>query len=344
EHPSQPGRCERIGNWLYDHVWKKIYFPDDALFWYRPALKKALQLIDKQYFDAMFTVALPFAAHLVGWSVRKRYPGLKWLADTGDPFVLQPRFRKQRWNLYAGRAKKLEKGVLLAADHTVVTTEAARVAYQDLFGAEAVRKMSVIPPLLHPGPGARERKPEPVEPLRLGYFGTFYNPVRTPDAFLRLLEEGFRQQPEWRNRVVIHFYGEIFPEFLARLSDSPQITLHGLRSREESRLAMLRMHGLVHIGNATDFQLPSKIVEYLAAQKPVFHLSYVASDPFVTFWGQARGLETASVDRNGNADTQQWLNWLQYVDRERPHFEREIAPYLIDSIGDAYLRALHCSV
>ncbi len=340
ERPAQPGWTTRVGNWLYEQVWKKIYFPDDALLWRRAALLKALQLLEKQHFDAMVTVALPFTAHLVGLVVKKQHPALKWLADTGDPFAFQPRFAAGRGNLYTPWAKRLEKQVLLSADRSVVTTEAALHVFRKYYGAEAVAHMIVIPPLLHPRPGNPEQREHADLPLHLGYFGTFYSPVRTPDAFLRLLEAGFRLRPEWRQRLVIHFYGEIFPEMLSRLSGFPEIRLHGLRSREESRAAMLQMDGLIHIGNTTDFQLPSKIVEYLAAQKPVFHLSYVAADPFESFWGNAEGLTVVRVNGDETPDTNTWLDWLEYVGQERPHFVRDIDPYLIDSIGTAYLRAL----
>ncbi len=314
----RPAGLMRVLSWVYNRVWKKIYFPDDAGLWYFPARRKVLQLLENHTFDAVITVSLPFTGHLIGQMVKRRFPGLCWLVDIGDPFTIQARPLNNPW-LYGRLSEQLEKAVLDRADATVVTNEAAKQAYETKFGLPN-RSITIIPPLLHP-PVSEKGMPFSVLPARdtgvktlhIGYFGAFYAPVRTPDAFLELLNKTLTLQPKWKGRLTVHIFGDIFPEFYAKLAQHPDIRLYGLRSRQEVRFAMEQMDVLVNIGNVTDYQLPSKAVEYLAAGKPVVHLSLVERDPFVAFWSDWPGLLTLSV-RNARVTDTSFERWLSFLD------------------------------
>ncbi|HRI59615.1 MAG TPA: hypothetical protein PK228_07825, partial [Saprospiraceae bacterium] len=177
--------------------------------------------------------------------------------------------------------------------------------------------------------------------LKLGYFGALYAPVRTPDAFLDLLEQTFALQPDLQKRLEVHFYGEIFPEFFKNLTAQPAIRLHGLRSREAVQGAMREMDILLNIGNTTDFQLPSKAVEYLAAGKPVVNLSYTDEDPFAAFFGDNALILNLKVknEKVGAGEIRRWLEWLE-AEKKIPgeaEIRERITPYLVESIAMRYL-------
>lgn len=314
----RPAGLMRVLTWVYNWVWKKIYFPDDAGLWYFPARQKVLHLLENQIFDAVITVSLPFTGHLIGRLVKRRFPGLRWLADIGDPFTIQAKPLNNPW-LYGRLSERLEKAVLDWADAAVVTNAAARRAYETKFGP-SIKPITVIPPLLHPPvsekgmpfsvPLARDAG---VKALHIGYFGAFYAPVRTPHAFLNLLNKTLARRPDWKSLLTVHIFGDIFPEFYTELAQYPNIKLYGLRSRQEVRSAIEQMDVLVNIGNVTDYQLPSKAVEYLAAGKPVVHLSFVEQDPFVAFWADWPGLLTLSV-KDARVTDASFERWLGFVD------------------------------
>lgn len=342
--PEKPGWLARCSNWLYEHIWKKTAFPDDSILWYWSARRKAFGLCRRHKFEAVITVSLPFAPQLVGRVLKKRYPHLFWLADIGDPFSFQPRFKQ------AGarqRAADLEHDLLRSADCAVVTTSSLTDKYVEVFG-EAVRsKLVAIPPLMHP-PMTSIRADFPVDgKIHIGYFGTFYAPVRTPGVVIDLLKRTLSARPNWLKRLSVHFYGEIFPEFVSDLLDAPCVVLHGLQPRNVSRIAMQNnVQGLLHIGNTTDFQLPSKSAEYLASGKPVFHLSYVEKDPFVAFWDKQPGLVSVSVTEGAVLEDgfSAWLNWLEtLMEKKAPHWPRTTQALLLETIGRDYLRRLHLS-
>lgn len=363
--PQKPGWLTRLVAWLYNSIWKKIYFPDDACLWYFPAKKKARQLLERQNFDALVTVSLPFTGHLIGLALTRtratissRGTGnLAWLADIGDPFSIQAKSLNNSF-LYGKKSRHLEQKILETADAVTVTTEFTLKKYHEQFGQKAVGKMSVIPPLLHPVLrfNPESRVPSPQSPIKLGYFGALYAPVRTPDAFLELLEKTFVLRPDLRERLEVHFYGEIFPDFFEKLAAQPAVRLHGLCSREEVQQAMRDMDILLNIGNTTDFQLPSKAVEYLAAGKPILNLSYSDDDPFASFfstsqlsesWKLSENLSNNSLIfnlkvKNGKEDIRRWLHWLEGEKKvpDEAELKKRIAPYRVEAIAKRYLDLL----
>lgn len=325
----------KLLEWVYTHIWKNIYFPDDACIWYWPTRRKLFQLLDNETFDLFITVSLPFTDHLLGLAAKKRHPNLYWLADIGDPFAIQAAAPNNRL-LFGRKNLQLEARVLAAADAIAVTTEALVEKYTALFGSQVAAKISVIPPLF------RRPAPAPLPAdlpagINLGYFGAMYAPTRTPDALLGWLDEILALRPDLYGRLTLHFFGEIFPAFYPKLAAHPAVRIHGLRSRAESWAAMAAMDVLVNIGNTTDFQLPSKAVEYLASGKPVLHLSYVERDPFIRFFKDNPLLFSVKVDNMRGV-----LDWLEgpKTGLKDSELAQKIELYLVEHIAAKYLACI----
>lgn len=341
--PQGPGRFGRIIAWLYTAFWKTIFFPDDACVWYFPARRRVLSLLRREQPDLLISVSLPFTGHLLGLAAKRHFPALRWLADIGDPFAYRVPPPNNTF-LYGNINQRLEREVLEKSDAQRVTTTATLLKYREIFGEQSVRNMQVIPPLLKQNtvaPAASGILSE-AETIRLGFFGALYAPIRTPDAFLDLLAQVFALQPEWQKRLQVHWYGEVFPEFYEKLSRFPNITLHGLRSREEVHTAMQDMDVLINIGNITDFQLPSKAVDYLASGKPVLNLSYTKFDPFADFFGDNNLIFNVKVvdGKLAPPDVLRWLRWLETpkLPPDSGALEERLAPFRTEAIGEAYLR------
>lgn len=355
EPPAQTGSVQHALAWIYLKLWKNLFFPDDACLWYFPASRAMRSLLEKEAFDVVITVSLPFTGHLLGLkllSKGKTWPGGAppcWIADTGDPFSFQAKGPNNPF-LYQRLNHKLERKVLEAADAVVVTTEATIEKYQAVFGPESVRKMMVIPPLLSGNPASVQepRQMADTRGIKLGYFGALYAPTRTPDALIELLQQIFVLRPDLRERIAVHLYGEIFPEFFARLNAVPNIHLHGLRSRAETNRAMQSMDILLNIGNTTDFQLPSKAVDYLASGKPVLNLAYVEKDPFAAFFQKVNSDQiivdvlNIRVDKGMPAKAE-LLRWIAWIESEKSalnttQLESCIKPFQVQTLAQQYLQ------
>ena len=273
-----------FAKWIYDRTWKNIYWPDYACLWFFSAFRRASRLLKKKRYDVIVSVSLPFTGHLVAYSLRKRFCGAIWLVDIGDPFYYPFKIPELRWNnqaLYARLNYFIEQRILNVCHIVTVTTAPVRDMYLATF-RHVTSKIHVIPPMRSDAP--RELKKNDLfrgnNVKRLVYIGTLYQGIRNPAYLLGLLH-GLQEVglPDiWR----IHFLGNvnncesIFQEYASLLGD--KLYVHGPVTHGESLEAMQSADILVNIGNATSFQLPSKVVEYAATGKPILNIISLEED------------------------------------------------------------------
>jgi glycosyltransferase involved in cell wall biosynthesis len=289
----------QLFNWLNNHFWRPFYWPDEAMIWIRPATRKLLQLLDNQPVDLLVTVGLPFSAHLVGLAAKQKYPQIRWLVDIGDPLNFQP-FPLNNPRFFSKKNERFETDVLAKADQISVTNAGLATIYATNFGID-ISKIRVIPPiysgeLFTPWHGDTKGSGENSPCLRvsvsnnnaknnpsrykIGYFGSFFQNIREPKNFLEFLKKLSENQ---RNQLEIHFFGDIFPEFMESIDAEPLIKRHGLLSRNTVLDAMHEMDFLLNFGNATDFQLPSKSVDYRLSGLPILNFCAIKKDTFANF-------------------------------------------------------------
>jgi hypothetical protein len=341
--PARPGLLRRVAEKIIDLSWRKLYWPDGSCGWYFPARRKALSLLSAQRFDAVISVGLPFTAQLVGRACKKRFPHLRFIMDVEDPFCFSEEFFVNNATLYRRLNYKAEYAAFRAADAVALTNRAAAARYAALFPAFA-EKLRVIPPLYNLPPASRSFPMGSRQPgeIRLGYFGSFYRKVRTPERTLRLLTVLCERRPEWRERLRVHFFGSMEAEFVPLFERFPALSgclfFHGLLSREDTASAMQEMDALLHIGNTTDYHLPSKSVDYLAAGKPVLNIAACEADAFRDF---AEGFEQVlHLYWPGGSPPEEAVTALEYFLENFPRppaeLEERIRPFRVESIAAAY--------
>ncbi len=279
-----------FAKWIHDHSWKIIYWPDYACLWYFPAVRRARALHRQQHYDAMVTASLPFTAHLVGLRLKREHPELPWLADSGDPFSFLDATPVNNRKLFQHLDFVVERVVFSQANALTVTTEATRNQYVSLFPKSAP-KLFVIPPLLLIE-GKNTSSKVSLFPtdgkIRLVYVGTLYKEIRNPSPLLKLFSE--LRYTHLGNRLEFHFFGNVhdcvacFELYREELGES--LFVHGVVPHEVAMQAMKEADILVNIGNKTPYQLPSKVVEYIAAEKPVLNVAQRKDDSSATFFSQ----------------------------------------------------------
>jgi hypothetical protein len=305
---------------VYDRTLRRVMWPDYAFDWYLPALRRARSLGA----DRLVTVSHPFTPHLVGLGLRPR----RWVADIGDPFSLLAETPLNNAALFAGLNRRAEGRVLARADAVAVTVVTAREAYAAAF-PESAAKSSVVPPLLS--------LPEPasINPLEAGgahlvFVGTLYRALRNPAPLLALFAEMRRRRPD----LTLHFFGELH-DCRDLFAPSPEgVRLHGAVPREVAAAAMRHATALVNIGNATPHQVPSKLVEYVAAGRPIINLAGSPADTSAAFLA---GHPATHIARDA-------AEVLRFLDEAPPvpadWTERFLAPYRLDAVARAYEQLL----
>lgn len=341
---SEPGTGAGRAGWgrsvletLLNLTWRKLYWPDGSCLWYLPARRRAMQLLQQHDFEALISVGTPFTCHWVARACKKRFPKLRWLMDIEDPFSIAEEFPNNNFALYRRLNHRAEALVFRSADAVAVTNPAVLRRYVAVFQEDA-HKMSVIPPLYDPAvPSDYSLPPRLPGEIRLGYFGSFYHKIRTPQRFLEMLEIAVGQSGGALSQSLsVHFFGYLEPEFTAMFerfhSLSPHIRLHGLLSREDAAAAMQQMDALLHIGNSTDYHLPSKAPEYLFSGLPVVNVAACVSDTFKEFAGVRAALLHIPPDVELSEAVSRLSGFLLHLPKGDPPGDEEV-----ESVGVAAL-------
>lgn len=267
-------------------IWRATHWPDYACGWILPATARARELCRATQFDWVISVSHPFSGHMVGWLIRKHAREARWFVDIGDPFCLMDEPAPNNRRLYAFLNRWMESKILAGANAISVTTESTQELYETHFlGVHG--KVHLIPPLLSlpesPTPSPRTSD----EPRRLVFVGTLYRQLRSP-SFLLSCFSALKQvlcEAHSDLRVELHFYGALndCAEELAACSPEVRDTVivHGLVGRAEVLQAMLDADVLVNIGNDSEAQLASKVIEYMAVGKPILNLVSLERDTSV---------------------------------------------------------------
>ena len=339
-----PGWLQRMVIWINRVAWKSIYWPDDAVLWIPPARQKAEALIKEVQPELLISTSLPFSSHLIGLALKKKYPNLTWLVDIGDPFALQPLHPLNNTRLYQHRNIRAEQLVLGRADRISVTNPGAANVYTEAF-PEIADKLRVIFPLTRRYPFIKPF-PRTDSVVRLAYFGSFFPGLREPKDILSFFDQFLQTYPAWKGRLELLFFGDLFQDLRAQFSHFPRLKNHcrfmGLIDREAAFEQMQRCDFLLHLGNRTDFQLPSKCPDYLQAGRPILQFSHLEQDTSKLFFGSIEGWQEVMVrERYDPQDLTKVARFLEaYQNWEVSIAERmaRTEAYLPEAIGRAYLK------
>lgn len=228
-------------------------------------VKKAVQ--QESAYDLLISIAVPHSVH---WGVAaarsKKKPIAKtWAADCGDPYM----------GFTNGRVKKpfyfkyFEKAFCRKADFITVPLEGAKKAYYPEFRD----KFRVIPQ----GFNFDENRAAPEDYRRndvptFGYAGDLLGGGRDPDLFLDYivsLEKPFKFIIYTKqNHVVKHWIQ----------NSKGRIELRGTIPRDELLPELGKMDFLVNFENNTTVQMPSKLIDYHLAGRPVLSVGSTSID------------------------------------------------------------------
>lgn len=324
---------ENLGRWLarsaYRALWQPLQWPDYAHTWRKPAQMRAGELKEP---DVIVSVSHPFTPHRVGLALKQRWPRARWIVDIGDPFCFLRETPLNNPALYGARNFRVEGEVFRHADRVTVTCEGTRREYARHFPDQA-DKLVVIGPLLPDFDHEAERPPSNGK-LKLVFAGRFYRKIRSPESVLALMEAMDRQAG-----VELHVYGDLgdCQKVFSRAASG--VVSHGAVPRTDAVAAMRGADVLVHVGNSTAYQLPSKVVEYAASGRPILNLVSRADDSSAEFFRGMDGVLTVeeptsnwSIDQVARVEA-----WLQNA-KKSPVLCREafLSPYRLPAVKAAY--------
>lgn len=277
--------------------------------------KKLLSILETGNFDCIFSSYGPLFCHYVAGKLRKRQPGLRWIADFRDPVVSQWCFGYRLTRRHTGR---YIRGVCARADLVTTVSEGLARYYREAGGAPD--KVRVLRNGFDPAPPP---DPAPHDTLRLLYAGTLYPGKSDLRPVLRALSELLATGEMAADKASFRYMG-VSPELMERqLAEYPALrplsTVEGQRPRADS-LAAQRDTDLLLLASwntrAEQGVMTGKAYEYLGTRKPI--LTTVTGDlpdselsQVLLSAGQDCVWEEAHGARDFPALKQRLLGWYQ---------------------------------
>lgn len=304
----------------------RFFFPDIFIVEYLNIKRQVMALAERIQPDTVIISTAPFTLMLLSGSLKRRFPQIKIVIDTGDPFHGDS-------SSYSGRlmhklfAKKVEGRGLVSADLLVVPTLKLKKHYLACYG-------SVIPEnrikVIENGISEvftkiPDRRNERGAPFRMVYAGRFYKMMRDPSA----LYSAVRQFSA--GEVILKVFGNIQGKYLPPASDPRFVTGGAVPARELAR-EYENADLVVYLDNAYGVQVPGKVYEVLAVNRPVLYICRDSGSPSYELVSGQDGIITVRNDYRDIAAG------IAQIMKNSPgvKFSRGSDRYTFDSLASAY--------
>jgi len=127
------------------YIRSNFFIPDARIGWNKYAIEACKEIIEKEKIDCIITTSPPHSTQLIGLTLKKRFPKLKWIADLRDPWTDIYYYHKLS---HTENSKKkdlrYEKEVLECADAITVTSPITNKLYAGKIDKKYTDKIHTI--------------------------------------------------------------------------------------------------------------------------------------------------------------------------------------------------------
>ena len=258
-------------------VWSRT--PDPLGPWKKPVVQAIDRFMRTNQYrpDVLVTFAFPLVDNIIGLELKRRFK-LPWLAHFSDPWVDSP-FRTDD-RLTKALNARLEQNVIEHADRLVFTSGETAELVMKKYEPALRSKVRIVPHAYEPelfqsvpnNNGSR---------LTIRYLGDLYQ-SRTPKPLFKALEILSETEPELLQRFRFEIVGDVHELNLEQmgLSQLPEglVVFRPRVNYCESLSMMTSASGLMVIDapvtrNTKSVFLPSKLIEYVGADRPIIGLT-----------------------------------------------------------------------
>jgi glycosyltransferase involved in cell wall biosynthesis len=264
-----PDRLKRILRGI-THVFLQ---PDNKIGWKRHAVRKGLELLNEEPYDAILATAPPFTDFLIGLELSQK-SGVPLVVDYRDPWLENKHFFYAT-PMHRRYAARLEEMVLKSAEAIVVVNRRIKeqlISRWRFLTHEAVR----IIPSGYDRSDIERAEPERFRSgkLRLTYSGLF-DARRSPRVFFEALSKVFARFPEARDDIDACFVGT-FRKSHRKLAEKMGVaTALVTPGYVEHRRVMdwLLSSDVLWLTIFDPSITPGKLYEYMGTGKPILALA-----------------------------------------------------------------------
>jgi glycosyltransferase involved in cell wall biosynthesis len=311
-----------------------FFIPDPRKGWNKYAFRKACELIESLNITTVITTSPPHSSQLIGLKLKKRYPGLRWIADLRDPWT-DIYYYNEFFPTLPARCldKQYEKKVITGADALISVGKGLTELFARRYPA-AAKKFTVIQNGYDPVDfdGLAPTEPERFNITYVGTVSTSYNIVGLTRALAALNNGG--------HDFCLRFTGfvaEKQKESLIDILPTEKLSFAEYCSHHEAVKEMLRASVLLLLipdHESSKVILTGKLFEYIATGKPILCIGPVNGDAALLVSSLANGM-SANYD-----DTSAITSFLERVKNKKTEDREYLNPGFSRKEGAKILAAI----
>ena len=254
-------------------IWVRgnFFIPDARVFWVKPSLKFLEQYLKDNKIDVVVTSGPPHSLHLIGLSLKKKLPNLKWIADFRDPWTEISYYKHLKLTKSSDKKhRQLESNVFKNADITLATS------YTD---AENFRKNGANALCITNGFDETDasqmlKSSNTQQNFIVSYIGVLEQ-LRNPENLWKALDDLIKTNSDFAENFTLKFAGRIDDKILNSIENSSlknNILNLGYISHDKA-ITEMQTSDMLLITNFPNESsrgiIPGKIFEYLATGKQI---------------------------------------------------------------------------
>ena len=225
-YPNPTGVLRLLGLSKFKNtIDKYLFFPSNALLYTKRVEKMMVCQIKKDLNNGMevclLTSVPPHDLCLLGLSLKKKFPGIRWIVDWRDFWSYDENYFLRTPKLYRPRLLKLEQQVFANSDSNIVTNKYAKnvleshyqvassraVFINQHFCSEVLANPSEQHQMEHSLPlNTSNTNIKPSRPIKIGFLGQLFKPPRVPGLKLVKIINDFRKSGI---NVELHIFGKV---------------------------------------------------------------------------------------------------------------------------------------
>jgi len=236
ESESKRSRLQKLKDFVYDIC----YFPDQAGPWLIPAFIRGIRVVRKNKIDAIFATGSPWSGLVVGYLI-SRFTGKPLIVDFRDPWMNNP-FHLSKGKLLDSWSARLERRVVHHASAVSLNTDPLKAEFL-------------------------QRYPD-IEPDKFFVMPNGYD----PEDFRDIQAEPRTESSIFRQIGDVNLGYDVRERYADLVSDG-SLVLDKARPYRECLSALTSADIVVNVQPGTKTQIPSKLYDYLAINKPILNIT-----------------------------------------------------------------------
>ncbi len=252
---------------LVNGIRSNFFIPDPRIGWKRFATKKAVELIKEHEITTVITTSPPHSTQLIGKSLKKQFPSVKWIVDFRDPWT-DIYYYELLGHSFLSKAidAKYERKIIEGADQIITVGEKFKHSFQSKTSTDISAKTVIIPNGYDPK-DFKIKSPRN-ERFTISYTGTMSDYYQ-PEVFFRALSILIKNNPTVPIDFV--FIGSVSAQIKEVATNllGGHISFLPPVSHKKIVKYMQQSHLLLLVTQGTEGTIPGKTFEYLAAERTI---------------------------------------------------------------------------